>query len=107
MHRPWPRSCIRGFPPVPRFQVAQLRRDNMHQRERNLMVERSSAAVGTMFTVAFIAIAAIPATAQQPVPFRIGMQLPAIFEYLYINFAIESGLLKNEGIDGKIVGFTA
>jgi ABC-type nitrate/sulfonate/bicarbonate transport system substrate-binding protein len=35
------------------------------------------------------------------------MQLPAIFEYLYINYAIDSGLLKKEGIDAKIIGFTA
>ena len=79
----------------------------MQQRERNLIIERSSAAVGIMLTVALAAIAAIPATAQQPVPFRIGMQLPAIFEYLYINYAIEGGLLKNEGIEGRIIGFTA
>ena len=35
------------------------------------------------------------------------MQLPPIFEYLYIHYAIESGLLRNEGIDAKIIGFTA
>jgi len=79
----------------------------MHQRERSMPLGRSSAAVGMMFSVAVVLIAAIPAAAQQPVPFKIGMQLPAIFEYLYINYAIDSGLLRKEGIDGKIIGFTA
>jgi len=79
----------------------------MHRRERNLIVKWSRTAVGVMISLALTAIAAVPAAAQQPVPFRIGMQLPAIFEYLYIHYAIESGLLKKEGIDGKIIGFTA
>ena len=79
----------------------------MHQRQKNLMVGRSSAAVEIVFTVVLIAIAAIPASAQQLFPFKIGEQLPAIFEYLYIDLAIDSGLLKKEGIDAKIVGFTA
>jgi ABC-type nitrate/sulfonate/bicarbonate transport system substrate-binding protein len=79
----------------------------MHQRERNVMMERWSAVLAIVFTVSLGAIAASPAAAEQLVPFRIGMQLPAIFEYLYVNYAIESGLLKKEGIDGKITGFTA
>jgi ABC-type nitrate/sulfonate/bicarbonate transport system substrate-binding protein len=79
----------------------------MHQRERNVMMERWGAVLAIVFTVSLGAIAASPAAAQQLVPFRIGMQLPAIFEYLYVNYAIESGLLKKEGIDGKITGFTA
>src|SRR6516225_4046005 len=79
----------------------------MHQRERNALLERSSVAVGMMFSFAVTVIAAFPAAGQQPLPFRIGMQLPAIFEYLYINYAIDSGLLRKEGIDGKIIGFTA
>src|SRR5436190_13452562 len=78
----------------------------MRQREKSFMLRQGSAAIGVAFAIA-LAAAAIPAGAQRAVPFRIGMQLPAIFEYLYINYAIESGLLKNEGIDGKIIGFTA
>lgn len=79
----------------------------MHQRESNVMMERWGAVIAIVSTVSLGAIAASPAAAQQLVPFRIGMQLPAIFEYLYVNYAIESGLLKKEGIDGKITGFTA
>lgn len=79
----------------------------MHQRERSTVMGRWSAGVQMVFAVAVAAVAASPAAAQQLVPFRIGMQLPAIFEYLYVNYAIESGLLKKEGIDGKITGFTA
>ncbi|HEY7244387.1 MAG TPA: ABC transporter substrate-binding protein [Xanthobacteraceae bacterium] len=70
-------------------------------------MRRSNAVVASIFTIALGAFAPSPAAAQQLVPFRIGMQLPAIFEYLYINYAIESGLLKKQGIDGKITGFTA
>jgi NitT/TauT family transport system substrate-binding protein len=79
----------------------------MRQRESNVMMERWGGVLAIVFTVSLGAIAASPAAAQQLVPFRIGMQLPAIFEYLYVNYAIESGLLKKEGIDGKITGFTA
>ncbi|TMJ31046.1 MAG: hypothetical protein E6G96_08000, partial [Alphaproteobacteria bacterium] len=75
----------------------------MRQREKSFMLRQGSAAIGVAFAIA-LAAAAIPAGAQRAVPFRISMQLPAIFEYLYINYAIESGLLKNEGIDGKIIG---
>src|ERR1700737_735086 len=89
------------------FRLHSLRRDNMHQCERNVMMERWGAVLGIVFTVSLGAIAASPAVAQQAVPFRIGMQLPAIFEYLYINYAIESGLWRNEAIDAKIIGFTA
>lgn len=45
--------------------------------------------------------------AQQLQPFRIGSQTPPIFEYIYINYAIEGGFLKKHGLDGKFVGFTA
>jgi len=79
----------------------------MHQRQRTVPLQRSSVAGAIMLSFAATIIAAFPAVAQQAVPFRIGMQLPAIFEYLYINYAIESGLLRNEAIDGKIIGFTA
>jgi ABC-type nitrate/sulfonate/bicarbonate transport system substrate-binding protein len=79
----------------------------MHRREKSLMAKLPSAVPGIALAVALAAIAISPAAAQRLVPFRIGMQLPALFEYLYINYAIESGLLKNEGIDGKIIGFTA
>ena len=48
-----------------------------------------------------------PASAQQLQPFRIGSQTPPIFEYMYINYAIEGGFLRKEGIDAKFVGFTA
>jgi NitT/TauT family transport system substrate-binding protein len=48
-----------------------------------------------------------PALAQQLVPFRIGSQSPPIFEYVYINYAINGGFLRKEGIDGRFVGFTA
>ncbi len=47
------------------------------------------------------------ATAQDLIPFRIASQTPPIFEYVYINYAIEAGFLKKEGIDGKFVGFTS
>ena len=47
------------------------------------------------------------ASAEDLVPFRIASQTPPIFEYVYINDAIEAGFLKKEGIDGKFVGFTA
>jgi NitT/TauT family transport system substrate-binding protein len=79
----------------------------MHRREKCSMAKLPSAVPGIVLAVALAAIAVSPAAAQRLVPFRIGMQLPALFEYLYINYAIESGLLKNEGIDGKIIGFTA
>ena len=47
------------------------------------------------------------AVAQNLVPFRIASQTPPIFEYVYINYAIEGGFLKKEGIDAKFVGFTS
>jgi NitT/TauT family transport system substrate-binding protein len=45
--------------------------------------------------------------AQQLVPFKIASQTPPIFEYIYVNYAIEGGFLKKEGIDAKFVGFTS
>ena len=48
-----------------------------------------------------------PASAQQLHPFRIGSQTPPIFEYVYINYAIDGGFLKKQGLDAKFVGFTA
>jgi ABC-type nitrate/sulfonate/bicarbonate transport system substrate-binding protein len=47
------------------------------------------------------------ASAQQLVPFKIASQTPPIFEYVYINYAIEGGFLKKEGLDAKFVGFTS
>jgi len=47
------------------------------------------------------------ASAQNLVPFKIASQTPPIFEYVYINYAIEEGFLKKQGIDAKFVGFTS
>jgi NitT/TauT family transport system substrate-binding protein len=77
----------------------------MDRQEKSL--RRAGTGVGLMFAVAFTAAALSSAAAQPLVPFRIGMQLPPLFEYLYVHFAVESGLLRNEGIEAKIVGFTA
>jgi ABC-type nitrate/sulfonate/bicarbonate transport system substrate-binding protein len=71
------------------------------------MLQRSSGVLGIILVAALTAIAAAPAMGQQLYPFKIGEQLPPLFEYLYIDLAIDSGLLKKEGIDAKIVGFTA
>ena len=65
----------------------------MHQRESNVMMSWG-AVLAIVFTVSLGAIAASPATAQQLVPFRIGSQTPPIFEYVYINYAIEGGFLE-------------
>ena len=77
----------------------------MDRRERTS--RRAGTGVALMFAVAFTAAALSSAAAQPLVPFRIGMQLPPPFEYLYVHFAVESGLLRNEEIEAKIVGFTA
>jgi NitT/TauT family transport system substrate-binding protein len=45
--------------------------------------------------------------AQQLIPFRVSSQTPPIFEYIYINYAINGGFLKKEGLDAKFIGFTA
>jgi ABC-type nitrate/sulfonate/bicarbonate transport system substrate-binding protein len=79
----------------------------MCQRTSGLKLRCTGAAAGLMMAAVVTAISIIPAAAQQLFPFKIGEQLPAIFEYLYIDLAIDSGLLKKEGIDAKIVGFTA
>jgi ABC-type nitrate/sulfonate/bicarbonate transport system substrate-binding protein len=64
-------------------------------------------AAGTALLLALAAVTAGSASAQQLVPLRIGSQTPPIFEYIYINYAIEGGFLRKQGIDGKFVGFTA
>src|SRR3974390_1034202 len=79
----------------------------MRQRASGLKARRSSAAVGLVVAAALVAVSTIPVAAQQLFSFKIGEQLPALFEYLYIDLAMESGLLKKEGIEAKIVGFTA
>ena len=43
------------------------------------------------------AVSQTPASAQQLTPFRIGSQTPPIFEYVYINYAIEGGFLRKAG----------
>jgi ABC-type nitrate/sulfonate/bicarbonate transport system substrate-binding protein len=60
-------------------------------------------------TLAFFISTALlaSASAQQLVPFKIASQTPPIFEYVYINYAIEGGFLKKEGLDAKFVGFTS
>ena len=62
---------------------------------------------GAALLLALAAVTAGSASAQQLVPLRIGSQTPPIFEYIYINYAIEGGFLRKQGIDGKFVGFTA
>jgi ABC-type nitrate/sulfonate/bicarbonate transport system substrate-binding protein len=68
---------------------------------------RAHSALGV--ALAFLVSGALlaPSSAQQLVPFKIASQTPPIFEYVYINFAIEAGFLKNEGLDAKFVGFTS
>lgn len=56
---------------------------------------------------ASLAAIASSATAQTLIPFKIASQTPPIFEYVYINYAIDGGFLKKEGLDAKFVGFTA
>ncbi len=63
--------------------------------------------VGGAALLLALAVTAGSASAQQLVPLRIGSQTPPIFEYIYINYAIEGGFLRKQGIDGKFVGFTA
>lgn len=65
--------------------------------------------VGIKRALVFLSLVgtAAPAAAQQLIPLRIGSQSPPIFEYIYINYAINGGFLKRQGIDGKFVGFTA
>jgi ABC-type nitrate/sulfonate/bicarbonate transport system substrate-binding protein len=77
----------------------------MHRQHTTL--RRAGSGIFIAAAVVAGAVAISGAAAQQLAPFRIGMQLPPLFEYLYIHYAVESGLLRNEGIDAKIVGFTA
>lgn len=79
----------------------------MNQGMRTRTVAQGRAVVGAVLVVALAAMTASSASAQQLVPFRIGSQAPPIFEYVYINYAIEGGFLRKQGIDGKFVGFTA
>jgi ABC-type nitrate/sulfonate/bicarbonate transport system substrate-binding protein len=57
--------------------------------------------------ILFAALMTGDASAQQLQPVRIGSQTPPIFEYVYINYAIDGGFLKKYGLDAKFVGFTA
>jgi ABC-type nitrate/sulfonate/bicarbonate transport system substrate-binding protein len=68
---------------------------------------RVHASIRTALAFLFSGALLAPAVAQQPVPFRIASQTPPIFEYVYINYAIEAGFLKKEGLDAKFVGFTS
>ena len=79
----------------------------MNPGMRTQAVARARAAIGFTLVVAITAVSASYVSAQQLVPFRIGSQTPPIFEYLYINYAIDGGFLRKEGIDAKFVGFTA
>jgi NitT/TauT family transport system substrate-binding protein len=86
--------------------VLRHKTDEMRQPE-NAMLKWSIAVIGAIFAVAVNAIAPTPARAQPLYQLKIGEQLPPLFEYLYIDLAIDSGLMKKEGIDAKITGFTA
>ena len=77
----------------------------MKQGTRTRAIVR--AIVGAAVVVALATVTASSGSAQQLVPLRIGSQTPPIFEYIYINYAIEGGFLRKQGIDGKFVGFTA
>ena len=79
----------------------------MYRELKARTVTRMRSMVGAALVVALTGATAGAASAQQLVPFRIGSQTPPIFEYIYINYAIEGGFLRNQGIDGKFVGFTA
>lgn len=68
---------------------------------------RIATAVVTCLTVVMIGMGSVPASAQNLSTVKIGEQSPPIFEYIYINDAIQGGYFKKQGIDGKIVGFTA
>jgi NitT/TauT family transport system substrate-binding protein len=63
--------------------------------------------VTVILGAAFASLIAASASAQPLTTFRIGSQSPPIFEYLYINYAIEGGFLRAQGLDAKFVGFTA
>jgi NitT/TauT family transport system substrate-binding protein len=86
--------------------VLRHKTDEMRQPE-NAMLKWSIAVIGAIFAVAANAIGPTTARAQPLYQLKIGEQLPPLFEYLYIDLAIDSGLMKKEGIDAKITGFTA
>lgn len=71
-----------------------------HTRHTAARLLALSAVVGALLPAA-------PAAAQQLTPFRIGSQSPPIFEYVYINYAIDGGFLKKQGLDAKFIGFAA
>ena len=76
-----------------------------HKRFLNGRQMRGAVSAALAVIVSGIAIDTV--SAQDLVPFRIASQTPPIFEYVYINYAIESGFLKKEGIDAKFTGFTS
>ena len=48
-----------------------------------------------------------PVAAQNKDQVKIGHQAPPTFETVYRNFALDAGMFAKQGIDAKIVGFTA
>jgi len=68
---------------------------------------RAHAAMRLVLAVFISAAPLASASAQQLVPIKIASQTPPIFEYVYINYAIDGGFLKKEGLDAKFVGFTS
>jgi ABC-type nitrate/sulfonate/bicarbonate transport system substrate-binding protein len=76
---------------------------------KSTIVNSGRACAAMKVIVALFASGAISGAvaAQQLVPFKIASQTPPIFEYIYVNYAIEGGFLKKEGIDAKFVGFTS
>jgi NitT/TauT family transport system substrate-binding protein len=73
------------------------------------MLEKLIRAKASAFIIVMASLTSIApsANAQTLIPFKIASQTPPIFEYVYINYAIEGGFLKKEGLDAKFVGFTA
>ena len=71
------------------------------------MTGQMGLAVRAVLTLMISGLTISAASAQNLIPFRIASQTPPIFEYVYIDYAIEAGFLKNEGIDAKFVGFTS
>ena len=77
-------------------------RNHRLSKSRHILVAMATAVIAS---ISGLAIGT--ASAQDLVPFKIASQTPPIFEYVYINYAIEGGFLKKEGIDAKFVGFTS
>ena len=71
----------------------------MDQRTLAFAMLYAGSFAGAALSAVLGGVITTPASAQQLYPFASCSQSPPIFEYIYINYAIERGFLKKEGID--------